>query len=320
MKFPKINILIVGAVSALSFSSCENEIESESVVTQFAQYAATPQFSTVPVISECNPIVVTAKFTLPEKQMNDIVLEVFAGESSTAIEGIDFDFITHEIEIPAFAGQDTFSVDIQIYEDFEIESGTETVALTFKSVDPSGVVQPDIVVATIEDSGLGVEAGETADLDLNWTYSDGLAGDPCAHDLDLTIQAIGETDPYSADDLLGYGAATTACPEIAELTIADMNEGEVYNIWIVAWGADAVGRDLTVNIDHTRTDSNLNGTLTIDGGVFNSAMVGEAAIVGTVEKNCNVVTIKDADGNVVTEGRVNTSVETVHVMKPSFKK
>jgi hypothetical protein len=318
MKFPKINILM-GAVLALSFSSCEKEIDSESTVTQFPQYTAVPELATAPVVSECNAGVVTVRFTLNEKQINDVVLEVLAGESSIATEGVDFDLITHEIEIPAFAGQDTFSVDLEIYEDFEMESGAaEPIALTFRSVDPSGLVPSDIVVATIEDSGFDATPGETADFELNWEYADGLAGDPCNNDIDLTFQAADETDPYAAEDLLGYGAASTACPEVATLTIGDMNEGEVYNIWIVAWGDDAVARDLTISIDYTRESSTLDGTLT-SAGVFDSAMSGDAAIIGTIEKNCNVVTIKDPDGNVVSEGRVSSSLKTVHVMKPSFK-
>jgi hypothetical protein len=316
MKFTKTNTLLFGAAFALAISACEEPAASDSIITNFAPYTAT--LTEAPVAAtECD-VVHTLNFTFDNNQNTDITLQISVGESSSASEETDFELLTHEIDIPAYAGQDTFSVDIAVYQDFEIEDGNESIYLTFKSDAPSGVSQQEVLVADITDSGIGAAPGETTDLTVNWFYADNLTDDACANDMDVTIQAMDETDPYAGADLLGYEAASVDCPEEAPLTVADMVEGEVYNIWVVAWGADVVARDLTVTIDYARANSSLNGTLTV-AGIFNSTMAGDAAIVGTIENACNTVTIKDTDGNVVAEGRANGSIRTVKVNKPSFK-
>jgi hypothetical protein len=314
MKFTKINTLLIGTAFALAISSCEEPAESDSIKTTFSPYSAA--LTTAPIATtECGNVY-TLDFTFDNNQNTDITLLVSAGESSIAKEGEDFELLTHEIDIPAYAGQDTFSVDIAVFQDFEIEEGgTEPIYLTFKSETPSGVSLDDVLVAEITDSGIGVEAADSANFELSWAYTDGLPGDPCNHDLDLTVQTAGSA-PYG-DDLLGFGAASLACVEAGTLYVEDMNEGEVYDIWVFIYASDAVARDLTISVDYDRGNSTLSGTLTVDG-VFNSAMAADGFIVGTIEKNCNIVTIKDPDGNVVAEGRVKGNspiLKSVHNVK-----
>lgn len=299
MKFSKINTLLFGAALTFAISSCEQEAETDSILTRFAEYSAA--LTATPVTAnECGNVY-TLTFALNDKQNTDLTLVVEAGESTTATEGVDFELLTHEIEIPAYAGQDGFTVDIAVLQDFELEQGgNEAIYLTFHTETPSGITKEDVLVAEIEDSGIDVASGETADFALNWAYSDGI-GDACGFDLDMTFQTAG-TNPYD-DDLLGYAASTLACGEEGTLTVEDMNEGEVYDIWVFIYAGEAVPRDMTITIDYARENSTLEGTLTVDG-VFDSGMASDGFVVGTIEKNCNVVTIKDPGGNVVAEGRV----------------
>jgi hypothetical protein len=46
---------------------------------------------------------------------------VGVGSNSTAVEGEDFELSTHTIDLDAFQGQDGFSIDIHVLEDFEPE-------------------------------------------------------------------------------------------------------------------------------------------------------------------------------------------------------
>ena len=61
-----------------------------------------------------------------EKQINPIDLEVGVAANSTATEGVDFELSAHEFSFDAFEGQDGFSLDITVLQDFEIEDGDET--------------------------------------------------------------------------------------------------------------------------------------------------------------------------------------------------
>jgi hypothetical protein len=324
MRNIKLYKLLLVSVAALTTLSCDDTEDSDSVITRFAKYPVTT--STAPVVAdEGEEGTYTFDFTLDgTKQVNPIVLEVEVAANSTAEEDVDFELSAHEFELDAFEGQDGFSLDITVLQDFEIEDGDETVYLTFKTLDPSGVEHSEILAVTIKDSGLLPEPAETAEFAMLWHFTDpNLADeDVCAFkaselDLDVTFQTAG-TAPYD-DDLMGYAASTTACIEQGSVDLADMVDGEVYDIWVFIYGAVDYGdlSGLTVSFAYDRENTSFSGAIDIEG-VFDTRQASDGAIIGTIEKNGNVLTLKDPDGDVVSEGRVSTGLKMVHgVKKPS---
>jgi hypothetical protein len=146
-------IMLLG-VLAPAVISCEEDVKSTSQVTSFKEYAAT--LTTDPlVVSECEAGIYTLNFTFSsEDQITGVTAEIAVGESSTAEEGVDFDLETHEIELAAFEGQDGFSVDIYVYEDFDpADLATEDIYLVFTSETPTGISKEEVKVISITDSG-----------------------------------------------------------------------------------------------------------------------------------------------------------------------
>jgi hypothetical protein len=310
--------LLLFGIFALTTVSCEEDSTNTSIVTSFEEIPITLGSSPV-TVPECG-VTETFNFTLgSENQLTDMTLEVGVGSSSTATEGVDFTVDTHEIELSAFEGQDGFSVDITVLQDFEIEAGDEEVYLVFTSTDPSGISKTETKVITIEDSGLDIAAASTADFTLSWDFDDPdlSATDPCFADVDMTFQTAGGA-PYD-DDLLGFGAASLDCPEVATLDIASMVEGEVYEVWILFYGGTDFSPEsnaMTITVDYSRGNSTFNGSVGITG-TFDATMPGNGGVLMTIEKNCNVLTLRAAsNGTILGEGRIS-QLELQSVEKPS---
>ncbi len=292
--------LLLFSIAALTIFSCE-EASNTSVITAFEKYTVT-MLTAPSVVSEVDAAVYTFDFTLDDKQINDTHITIGVGSSSTATEGVDFDLVTHDVELLAFQGQDGFSVDVEVYEDFEVEAGDEEIYLTFTSVDPNGIELSETKVITIEDSGLLPQPGPTIDFTLRWEFDDPLLAmlDPCdiVNDFDMTIQTAGGA-PYD-DDLLGFTMATLACPQVGTLTVDDMTDGEVYEVLVLIYAGIDLGdfdHAITVYLDFEREISAFNGTVSITG--FDATMPGNYGVIFTIERNGNVVTLKDAVSGVI---------------------
>ncbi len=297
--------LLLFSIVALTIFSCGDEDSNTSVVSSFEKYPVTMVTSPT-VVSETDDGVYTFDFTLDDRQINDIHITVGVGSATTATEGVDFDLLTHDVDLLAFEGQDGFSVEVEVYEDFDAELGDEEIYLTFTSVDPSGIELSETKVITIEDSGLQKDLS----FGLSWTFvnpevllADGK--EPCDLDMDLTIQLPGGA-PYD-DDILGYELATGACPEGGRGFVSDMVDGVVYEIWVLIYGPDGVSYGdlgiVNVYIDFSRLDSDFKGTYSLEEAfIFPFLTGGEGYIVGTLEKNGDVLTLKDSDGEIVGEG------------------
>ena len=315
MKKIKIFKLLLIGLCALTISSCDDSEDPDSVITSFPSYPVTTS-STAVVAEETEEGVYTFDFALDgQKQINPISLEVGVGSNSTAVEGEDFELSTHTIDLDAFQGQDGFSIDIHVLEDFEPEGEDETVYLTFTTTAPSGVDKSQLLLVTIKDSGLTPPV--TMDFTLRWSFDDELlAPSTCdvGMDLDMTFQTKGSA-PYD-DDLLGFATSTGACPETGTLILDDMEDGVEYDVWIIIYAGFDYGdaSAMTVSIDFEKSDGGLTGTFDIEG-VFDSTMEEEAGIIGTIQKDGDVITMKDLDGEVVAEGRVGRAVQMVHGIK-----
>ena len=302
------------AIFALTIGSCETIEDPDSTITSFEKFPVTTT-STAVVAPEADEGTYTFEFAMDERQITDLVLHVEVGSSSTAEEGVDFELSTHDIEIPAFAGQDGFSVDVTVLEDFEAEGEDETIYLTFTTTTPSGVEPAEVLVATINDSGLTPPV--TMDFTLSWAFDDPLlAPGTCdvGMDLDMTFQTQGSA-PYD-DDLLEFATSTGACPETGTLTLDVMDDGVVYDVWIMIYAGFDYGdaSAMTVSIGYEKSDGALSGTFDI-AGVFDSTMEEEAGIIGTIQRDGDVVTMKDLNGDVVGTGRVGNSVSLQKVKK-----
>jgi hypothetical protein len=314
MKNIKIYKLLLMALCALTIGSCDTTEDPDSVITSFPSYPVTTS-STAVVAEETEEGLYTFDFALDgKKQINPITLEVGVGSNSTAVEGEDFELSTHTIDLAAFEGQDGFSIDIQVLEDFEPESEDETIYLTFTTTAPSGVDNSQTLLVTIKDSGLTPPV--TMDLTLRWAFDDELlAPSTCdvGMDIDMTFQTQGSA-PYD-DDLLDFATSTGACPETGTLILANMEDGVVYDIWIMIYAGFDFGdaSAMTVSIDYEKSDG-LVGSIDIEG-VFDSTMEEEAGIVGTIQRDGDVITIKDTNGDVVAEGRAARGVQLVHGVK-----
>jgi hypothetical protein len=310
-------LFFVGAL-AVGASACTEEYDSDSSIATWAAYPVTMETPAV-VAAEGDEGTYTFDFNFDEKQITGLVIEVQSGSSSTADEDVDFELGAHEIEIAPLAGQDGFSLDVSVLQDFEIEAGDEDVYLIFHATTPSGMVEQEFKIITIEDSGLAPQPGETADFSVSWAFASELNGaDACDVDIDLTIQTQG-TDPYD-DDLMEFGAASLACPEGGTVTLADMNEGEAYDVWVFSYGGASLDygvlSDLTVTLEFSRENTDFGGTVVLED-LFSSSSPSTAVLVGTVVRNGNVITFKDGDGAVISEGRVAAKYQVFHnVVKP----
>ncbi len=299
-----LRLLLIGTFT-LTIGSCEDNEDTESVITSFEKFPVTLATPAV-TAPESEQETYTFEFLLDNRQITDVLINVGIGGSSTAEEHVDFELSVHEVELQAFEGQDGFSIDVTILEDFEVEGEDEKIYLTFTTATPSGIDPTEILVATITDSGLSPQPGETADFVLSWAFTDPKAAelDSCDLDLDLTVQPAGA--PSYGADIMGNAAATLSCVEEGSAALEDMADGVVYDVWVWIYGDIDYGdlSALTVSLGHSRENTSFSGTLEIEE-VFDSRQNEEAIKVATIERNGDVVTLKDAGGNVVSEGRIN---------------
>jgi len=318
--FKSIYTLLIAGGIAFSISSCDegSADAGDSIISSFETYGVTTDHEALTVAEEDEDVIIFKVALDAEKQVQDLTLHVSVDPSSTATEDVDFEIEAHDIDVPAFGGQDSVEIEVHILEDLTKEDGDETIVLNISTEDPTGVVATNVEVATIEDSGIqGVEftlRWEFADANINADY------DICdMSDVDLTIQTQG-TDPYD-DDLLGFDAASLACPEGGVMSMGDMVDGEVYDIWVLLYGdADKDFGDfgaVNVYIDYDKIGTPVHGTLAIED-VFDISMGGAGAPFFTIERNGDVLTIKDSDGNIVAEGRTASGGRTLVPVQKSI--
>ena len=230
-------------------------------------------------------------------------IDVYATASGTATEGSDF---VYDSRIVINAGSITGIMTFEVLSDEIHIEDTESVTLTYgTSQTPNAIVNSQSITFDIEN---GPPASEV-EFTLWWEFANEAVDlDICTviNDLDLTWQTQGSG--FYDDDLASFSMATRTCPETGSIAIADMNNGEVYDAYIVIFSAYDIGAlgDITVHVDFNRGHSGLSGSFPIEG-LFNSSMAGFGYIgLITIERNTDIngdiITIKDADGNILGEG------------------
>jgi len=295
---------LIGLLMPL-FMSCRED-ETASVVQSFEPY--TVEFSagnSSITVDEVHNTQYTFNFELDESQISDVSIDIDAVTSSTATEGVDFLIDKDHIDLSAFEGREGFSVTVTVLQDGMLNESDETVSLVFSTNKPDGLSTASIPVLTINDIGLGAA---TVDFSLRWSFDNesiNAQNDPCQFDFDLTIQPEGAAI-YDGTDLLEFHMATLACPETSTMLVNDMVDGEVYQVWIAIYAGLDLGDDgsMTAYLDYNRGGSDFSGTVEVTD-TFNSSMEAGGGIFFTLQKNGNTLTLKDLEGNVISEGRAN---------------
>lgn len=231
MRNIKIFKLLLMLVAALTIGSCDDNEDSDSVITSFTKFPVLTNHTTV-VTPEGDEEVIVFKFAFNgEAQVNDMVVEIGVASTSTATEDVDFSLSAHEIEVPAYAGQDTVSVEVHILQDGEVEDEDESIYLTLKASTPSGLEQREIHVATIEDSG--VRSNVTVEFDWDKEVQSDAGSFNLADSTDLDFYLYNE----DGDEVTGFEGATGSHPEGFDLP-GDLENG-TYEIWVNFWNRAA---------------------------------------------------------------------------------
>jgi len=315
MKMKIYSKIWVFASLLLFFMACSEDDTTNSTISQFQTWSPVLDSNTPAVVAdEIDGDTYTFTFFTDSKQFMDATLTVGVGPSSTAVEGVDFEIVNHDVSLLAFEGNEGFDVTIQLLQDYVVGEDDETIYLTFSSGLPTGVVPSEVLAVTIRDSG--VAKSDIIDFQLSWEFVGGddflaAAGvsDACEiiEDWDMTIYPVG-SGPYNADDLLGYGMASLACPEAGSIDINDMVEGDIYNVWIILWGGVDFGSLSGMNavIDYNR-DGSFSGQLVSSG--YSSTQSGVAYIpYYMIRTGDDVAIYSSADDSKLAEGRQELNV------------
>lgn len=311
-------LLVIVVLSAFMMSCNEDDATGHSRLVPTNPNVAITAPS-IPAVSydATNDFVYTIGVDLTEAQIVDVAVHVFQADGD-ATEGEDFDISTSRVIIPA--GSTSSSFDLTLYgnsvrdaaESLTIQVGDERTAnanVTPVTINVTLNKSPDVV--------LNPPPATTIDFTLRWAFADDYLNigedEICDYidDLDLTIQPQGG-GIYDATDLLGYAAATLSCPEEGTINVADMVDGAVYDVWFAIYSGFNAGDAgaLNVYLDFERANSDFIGTGVIEG-VFDSSMGGAAGVLMTIERNGDVVTLKDLSDDIIGEGRVGEVLQMV---------
>lgn len=285
------------------FMACSEDNDTNSTVSQFQTWSPVLDSNTPAVVAdEVDGDTYTFTFFTDAKQFMDASLVVGVGASSTAVEGVDFELSTHEIDLLAFEGNDGFDVSIELLQDFVAGEDDETIYLTFTTDLPTGAVSSEVLALTIRDSD--VASADFIDFSLTWDFDNDEmlefvgAESICdvINDLDFGVYADGLFPYNGTNDLLHYQMSSGACP--AEVGTIDMNEmvdGTAYVFWIIFYGGVDYGDlgTMTSTLEFNRPGTTLSGALTTSG--WNSADGFNYLTPYYMVKEGDVVTIYDID-------------------------
>ena len=95
-----------------------------------------------------------------------------------------------------------------------------------------------------------------------------------------------------------------------------MEDGEVYNVWVMFYGGFDYGTfsDMTVTINYDREFSDFSGTIKLED--FTSKMAEAGGVLFTLVRNGDTLTMENADGEIIGQGRVANSGGSNKSKKP----
>jgi len=213
------NIWLLVVLFGMALVACKDDTTEVSTVTSFASFPTEFPAAITVVEPKTGEETHTITLTFSGAQVVNLHLEVSAGETSTATEGVDFDFVTHEIEVLALSRKAT--VDIVVYGDTEPEED-ETIVLHVESTDPYGIPAPaEALVITIK---------TPTDVVVSWAgeYTDSAGVQSLCDNIDIDLFLLDDQGAYAG----GFGGATGNCPEtMAPSTLPDGTYSIVLNLY-----------------------------------------------------------------------------------------
>jgi len=216
------NIWLLVVLFGMALVSCKDDTTEVSTVTSFESF--TTEFPTPLAVLEPEGADSTHTITITfnEAQVTNLHLVISADAASTATEGVDFDFVTHDIEVLALSRKAT--VDIIVYGDDEPEED-ETIVLHVESADPHGIPAPAsaLVIIILNKEG---PTGVVVSWDGEYTDSAGVQS-LCDH-IDVDLFLLDDQGNFAG----GFGGATGNCPELmAPGTLPDGTYSVVVNLY-----------------------------------------------------------------------------------------
>ena len=213
------NIWLLVVLFGMALVACKDDTTEVSTVTSFASFPTEFPAAITVVEPKTGEETHTITLTFSGAQVVNLHLVVSAGETSTATEGVDFDFVTHEIEVLALSRKAT--VDIVVYGDTEPEED-ETIVLHVESTDPYGIPAPaEALVITIK---------TPTDVVVSWAgeYTDSAGVQSLCDNIDIDLFLLDDQGAYAG----GFGGATGNCPEtMAPSTLPDGTYSIVLNLY-----------------------------------------------------------------------------------------
>src|SRR6187551_2207074 len=101
------NIWLLVVLFGMALVACKDDTTEVSTVTSFANFPTEFPAAITVVEPKSGEETHTITLTFSGAQVVNLHLVVSAGETSTATEGVDFDFVTHEIEVLALSRKAT---------------------------------------------------------------------------------------------------------------------------------------------------------------------------------------------------------------------
>jgi hypothetical protein len=341
MRDSKINFIFKRAVLlVLSISFLTACQEDQSYTASFEKPVVSLATTTYDVVEGDDvAVVLNTSYALND----DVVLQLFIEDNSTALDHEDF-----EVDLPT--GEEGY---IGGYEGYE---WADPEGKTYKIVIPAGETSFTINIATLVDTDisnefvtfrLAIAGNHTATLDPSsttftinltnfvddvvtfvggWDKSFDYAGDA------YSLCEIGfDMDFLYADasgNLIDYFGSYDQCPEIAEVSISEWGDGtwQVYNTVYDNGGLASAGVSpsftIPVNLEYTRFGTTLVGTfvqpdaLAYDSNALSDANADEVRYVYSFTISGNTVTVFDeTTGIEIGTGRQVASPKATPVLK-----
>lgn len=267
MKKNKLNIFALIALFAGStfFTSCSNDDATDDSVIEVndgsASVSAVSPYLNVNSVSTFNEggydktIEFAVNLVTPQPVDTYVTVSLVSG---TATEDVDFEY-DHQVYIPAWSSSGIGTV--KIIGDSEDEA-TETFVLKVGSE-----FDANIKVAT---TNLSFNITDYGDLTLEFAWDRNIPGYPfglCDIGYDVDVYVLDE----NGDDITGYAAATSACPEEFTVSLGDVEDG-VYTIYMNVYDDATLASvgiptfDIPITINYSRYNSPFAGTFVQDAG------------------------------------------------------
>ena len=217
------NIWLLVVLFGMALVACKDDTTEVSTVTSFENFPTEfPAAITVVEPEGTAEETHTITLTFSGAQVVNLHLVVSSSDTSTATEGVDFDFVTHEIEVLALSRKAT--VDIVVYGDTEPEED-ETIVLRVENTDPYGTPAPaEAIVITIQNRE------PPTDVVVSWDgeYTDSAGVQSLCDNIDIDLFLLDDQGAYAG----GFGGATGNCPEtMAPSTLPDGTYSIVLNLY-----------------------------------------------------------------------------------------